>query len=218
MYIKSFCLGSICYLTMASLIHAGPANNASQHPFYFGATAGYGQTTWQGLVPPKHKQNIAMAISTPKEVDEGGTVWGLFAGYEFFPAFAVEAAYMHYPDAEVSFDDLSIFAYEHDGRTQFTTKAETISLMAKIMLPISSTNFRVYSSLGFAEMHRSDEVKTNWMASPTFGGGVNYDFSDHIMGEFGANYTAGKGQSELTPELDYFPFVYSIFFRLAYRI
>jgi hypothetical protein len=33
----------------------------------------------------------------------------------------------------------------------------------------------------------------------------------------GAVYSAGKGVSELNPVEDYFPFLYSVFIRLAYR-
>lgn len=78
--------------------------------------------------------------------------------------------------------------------------------------------FNVDEALGLAEVHRSDEINTHWIGSPAFGAGLNYNFTDHIMGEFGANYTAGKGKSELNPVEDYFPFIYSVFFRLTWRM
>jgi opacity protein-like surface antigen len=93
-----------------------------------------------------------------------------------------------------------------------------ISLMAKIMMVIPRSDIRIYSSFGFAEVHRSDEISDHWTGSPTFGAGLNYNLNKHIMAELGANYTAGKGQSELSPVDDYFPFVYSVFLRLAYRL
>ncbi|MFI4919668.1 MAG: hypothetical protein ACHP65_08950, partial [Legionellales bacterium] len=38
---------------------------AFQHPFYVGAIAGAGSTTWEGLVPSHENQNMAINISTP---------------------------------------------------------------------------------------------------------------------------------------------------------
>lgn len=191
--------------------------NKFQYPFYVGITGGYGRTTWQGLVPPEEEQNVAMDISTPKYVTEGGALWGLFAGYELLPYFALEAAYMHYPNAKVSFDVDSIFAFENEGLTYFITKTETISLMGKLMVFIPCSDIRAYSSLGVAGVHRSDQLNDHWVASPTFGAGFNYNFTPHMMGELGAVYTAGRGQAELNPVQDYFPFLYSVFLRLAYR-
>jgi len=49
------------------------------------------------------------------------------------------------------------------------------------------------------------------------GGGFNYSFTEHLMAEFGFNFTAGYGESELNPANDYVPFLYSGFFSMAYR-
>lgn len=188
-----------------------------KYPFYVGVTGGYGATTWQGLVPPAKKQNPAMAMSTPTNVSEDGAVWGLFAGYELLPYFALEAAYMRYPDAKVSFDPSSMFTFEHDGLTSFTTKTEKYSLIAKVMLIVPRTTVRVFSGLGLSETHRYDMLNDHWIGTPTFTAGLNYNVTPHVMTELGADYTAGKGQSELDPIDDYFPFLYSVFLRLAYR-
>lgn len=217
MRIRSLYLVVLCYLLAVGIVHADTSSNKYKYPFYIGALGGYGWTTWQGLVPPENKQNIAIAMSTPKNVTEGGALWGLFAGYEFFPYFALEMAYMRYPNAKVSFDEDSIFTFEHDGLTSFTTKTETVSLMGKIMMFIPRTDIRAYSSLGLAEVHRSDEINEHWVGSPTFGAGFNYNATEHIMAELGAVYTAGKGVSELNPVEDYFPFIYSVFIKLAFR-
>ena len=58
----------------------------------------------------------------------------------------------------------------------------------------------------------------NRRVTPTFALGFNYNLSEHIMAELGANYTAGYGESELNPAKDYVPFLYSAFVQLAYRI
>ena len=86
------------------------------------------------------------------------------------------------------------------------------------MLVIPRTAIRAYSSAGAAEVHRWDEVNDNRRVTPTFGLGFNYNFTPHIMGELGANYTAGFGESELNPAEDYMPFLYSAFLRIGYRI
>lgn len=203
-------------LTLSSQAYAVDAN-IFHYPFYIGMTGGYGSTTWGGLVPSRRNQNVAISMSTPKYVNEGGAVWGLFAGYELLPYFGFEAAYQRYPNAKVTFDQMSLFTFEHNGITQFTTHTETYSLMAKILFVIPRTFFRVYSSAGAAEVHRSDQINDHWRMSPAFGLGVNYNFTEHIMAEFGGNYTAGFGESELSPAEDYFPFLYSFFVRLAYR-
>jgi len=207
----------VCYFLLFSNTYADVANHQFKYPFYLGVTGGYGWTTWQGLVPEGKKKNFAMAMSTPKNVTENGGLWGLFAGYEFLPSFALEVVYLRYPNAKIEFDLDSIFSFEHDDLTIFTTRTETIGLMGKIMMTIPCSDIRVYSSFGYSEVHRSDAVKDNWVGSPSFGAGLNYNFTPHIMGELGGIYTAGKGESELSPAEDYFPFMYAVFLRLAYR-
>lgn len=192
-------------------------NSKFNYPFYVGVTGGYGATTWEGLVPSEKNQSVALSMSTPTSVTEGGTVWGVFAGYEFIPYFALEANYMRYPNAKVNFDPDSLFSFEHEGFTDLSTHTETAALMGKIMLIIPTTTIRAYSSAGVAGVHRWDQISDRWRVTPTFGLGFNYNFTPHIMSELGASYTAGYGTSELSPAENYMPFLYSIFLRLAYR-
>lgn len=192
-------------------------NSVSQYPFYAGITLGYGSTTWGGLVPPPNKQNMAMAISTPIYVNEGGFVGGLFAGYEIIPAFAIEASYLRYPNAKVTFDDTSLFTLDHVGEEDLITHTEVLTFMGKIMLFIPCTSIRAYSSFGAAEIHRWDELRDHHKVTPTFGLGLNYNFTPHVMGQFGIDYVAGHGESELDPCSSYMPFLYSAFFQMAYR-
>src|SRR5262249_34694682 len=150
-----------------------------------------------------NKQNMAMAISTPIYVNEGGLVGGIFAGYEIIPTFAVEANYMRYPDAKVTFDDTSLFTLDHEGAEDLITHTEIFSFMGKIMLIIPCTTIRAYSSFGAAEIHRWDELRDHNKVTPTFGLGLNYNFTPHVMSEFGINYVAGHGESELDPSSSY---------------
>jgi hypothetical protein len=84
------------------------------------------------------------------------------------------------------------------------------------MLIIPNSNFRVFSSAGVTKLHRQDIIMDDWRLTPNFGVGVNYHLSEHLMAELNGNYTAGFGESQLNPTDTYFPFLYSLTFRLAY--
>lgn len=189
----------------------------SKHPLYVGIIGGFGSTTWQGLVPNKKNQNVALNMSTPINAKEGGAAWGALVGYEFSPYFAIEANYMRYPDSIVYFDEFSLFSFTHDGETSFKTKTDSISLMGKIMLLIPNSNFKIYSSAGATNLYRKDMIVDDWRVSPTFGVGVIYNFTEHFMGELAGSYTTGFGESLLSPADTYFPFLYSITAHIAYR-
>ncbi|MCL9683476.1 outer membrane beta-barrel protein [Legionella maioricensis] len=191
-------------------------NDRFNHPFYVGALGGFGSTTWQGLVPSQINQNLAISMSTPVSAQEGGHVWGFLAGYEISPFFALEANYIHYPYANIIFESFSLFSFNHNGLTKFTTNTEVLSLMGKVMLIIPDTKMRLYSSAGAANLHREDMVVDDWRLSPAFGVGLNYHIAEHLMGELGFHYTAGYGESQLNPADTYFPFIYSVTLRLAY--
>lgn len=190
--------------------------NSSKHPFYFGTIAGYGSTTWTGLVP-FDMDNLAMKLSTPIKVEEGGSVWGFLTGYEFNSFFALEASYMNFPESDLYFDAMSLFSMDHDMQQFLSTKTETVSLMAKLMIPVAQSKVRVFSSVGAAGVHRRDILIHDWHAGPTFSAGINYNFVEHIMGEIAANFTAGYGESEINPINSYIPFLYSVAAHLIYR-
>jgi opacity protein-like surface antigen len=192
--------------------------NKPLHPFYVGATGGYGETTWGQLVSDNSDDSPALDMSAPINASEGGLVWGVYGGYEFIRAFALEASYMRYPTASIQFSPLSFFSFFHDGRTSFSSKTESVSLVAKVMVPIPCSSFRLYSTFGAAGVHRDDVAANVWRLSPQFGAGLNYDITDRTMLELGTEYVAGYGQSELEPATHYIPFLYSGFLRIAYRI
>lgn len=191
-------------------------NNPFRYPFYIGLSAGRGETTWSGLVPPPGRQNAAMSLSVPLSVNEGGFIGGAVIGYEFTPYFALEASYTRYPDAKVTFDKDSIFAWDYN-ETDLVTKTHSYNVMAKIHLVLPNTKVRFFSSFGPALTHRSDELRERNRVTPAFGAGVNYILDPHIMAELAFNYTAGYGESELDPSWDYMPFLASGFVRISYR-
>ncbi|TAL64220.1 MAG: hypothetical protein EPN84_03750 [Legionella sp.] len=186
------------------------------HSLYIGALGGYGSTTWEGMVPALQNQNSALSMSTPISADEGGGVWGFFTGYEFSDFFAVEVSYINYPNAVITFDTMSLFSFDHNDQTSFSTDTETVNIMGKVMLQVPKTKFRIYSSAGVANVHREDMISNQWHPGPTFGVGINYKFNEHVMAEVNGNYTAGFGESQLNPADTYIPFLYTGNFRLAF--
>lgn len=190
--------------------------SASHHPIYMGVETGYGSTTWGYLVAPD--ENAALSFTTPIAVSEGGTIWGLLLGYEFSPNFGLEGSYTHYPNAKIHFDESSMFAYDNDDLTEFTTETETVSIIGKFMLYIPKTQIRAVSSFGIANIHREDMVYENWTLSPKFGVGLNYNLNTHLMVEVGINYTAGYAVTELEPTDDFTPFLYSGYLHLNWRV
>lgn len=200
---------------------SAPNTDFIKYHWYAGGLAGFGTTTWAALIPTASSNALEdelLAVSTPIGVSEGGAIYGGMAGYEFNPYFALEAAYMHYPDSIVRFDPVfSIFASDY-GVSQFTTQTETVNLLAKVMLFVPGTNgVRFYSGIGGAGVHRKDILIDGWKLTPSFALGFNYNFTDHIMAELAGTFTAGYGGSRLNPAEIYFPFLYSGLAKLAYR-
>ena len=108
-------LSGLCILSLLFLSQATNAEGMPTHkPFYVGFLAGFGSTTWDGLVPTSSNQGNAMVLSTPIGVNEGGGVWGVVAGYVISSSFSLEANYTKYQQARVYFDHDSLFAYFHD--------------------------------------------------------------------------------------------------------
>lgn len=185
--------------------------------FYVGINAGYGSTTWDGLVPSPKNKNEVICISAPTEAVEGGVLWGVLAGVEFNPYLALEATYQQYPHAKIIFEETSLFAYDHHEHKGLTSDTDSISLVAKVMTFIPNTCARIFSGVGLAVTHRDDIVYDRRKIKPTFVFGANFTADRHWMLEVGVTYTAGDGQAELDPVKDYVPFLYSAGVRLDYR-
>lgn len=211
-----FSLLFLMFALFASLpSQASITSDKYSHPFYVGMMGGWGSTTWSGLVPKD--PNAALNLSVPTGSDEGGSAWGLFVGSEIIPQFAVEASYMHYPNATLTFDPMSLFTFDH-GIQQMTTRTERVAVTGRFLVEIPHVNgLRAYATAGAGEIHRSDDVMDTWRLSPVFGAGISYVVTPHAMLELGTEYVAGYGQSELDPAEHFIPFLYSAFARLAYR-
>ncbi|WP_367606175.1 outer membrane beta-barrel protein [Legionella sp. W05-934-2] len=208
----------LIFLGIQGPINAKDARTSENHRFYFGVLGGAGSTTWRGLVPNLENQNMALSISTPIEAKEGGAVWGGFVDYELSPYFAMEANYIRFPNATVTFDPWSLFAFNNHGQTQLTTKTDTLSVLAKVMMKIANSNWRLYSGAGVSRLHRRDFVVDKSSYSPTFIVGMNTPIHPHFLAEISGQYTAGYGESNLNPSDTYMPFLYAIMVKLAYVV
>lgn len=208
--ILTFCFSLSCFADYKTTIEE---NN---HPFYIGVRGGYASTTWANLVPKD--MNEALSTSIPIRVSEGGSAWGFYGGYQVIPTFAVELSYMNYPTANLYFDPDSFFTFQHDGITELRTHTSRIGLLCKFMLAIPHTPLKAFSGFGPAEVHRRDAIVDRWRLSPLFGAGFTLDINPHLTAELGTEYVAGYGLSELDPANHYFPFLYSVFLGVAYRV
>lgn len=194
------------------------ASERVENPWFVGGVLGGGSTTWKGLVPETSKQNAAINLSTPIDVQEGGFVWGIAAGVEAFKNFQLQFDYMDYPDATINFDPDSIYSIDHDGATSLKSSTYSWSIQGKFLVPWRDTNLKPFASGGVAWIARRDELLQENLVSPVFGIGLNYTFTKNIMAEVAFTYTSGYGQSELSPADDYIPFLYAVFGRVYLRL
>lgn len=221
---NSMRLWRIVALIIAFFFHAtAAATNTLEgvswwHHFYVGLTSGYGSTTWNQITPSRNNQINAMLLSTPIHAEEGGFTVGALIGYEILPEFALELTYMRFPDATVFFSPLSLFTFDHNGMTQFTTRTDVFILVGKFMVKIPRTKLHVFSSVGPALLHRFDIIENRYRASPAFTAGFNYPLSAHVTAEISFDYVAGYGESELDPVQDYMPFLYAGMFTVTYKL
>lgn len=185
----------------------------SKYPFYFGGIVGFGNTNWDGLVDPD-AINDGSDISTPVKATGTGIDWGLMAGYEFNRYFAIQANYEHYPTSRIFFDQYNSYFVNPEI---MESQTETYSGVAKFMVPIFNTGFRLFSDVGPAYTYRTDSLEDMGHWAAQFGGGLNYNISPRFLAELNFNYTTGNGASNTTPVDNYMPFLYSINFGLAYR-
>lgn len=187
----------------------------NRNPLYLGGTIGYGNTNWDGLVDPNGAQD-GSDTATPIKAEDDGAVWGFFAGYEFSPHFALEGTYQHYPTSDIFFDAGN--RYNPGTAFDFESETKAYTLISKFMVPIWHTGVRVFGDMGPAYMYRSDMFEDVGRWAATFGGGLNYDITNHLLAELNFVYITGNGKANSSPVLSYMPFLYSVNVGLALRL
>lgn len=197
--------------------------------FYLGAITGYGSTDWGMLVincDPKDIQCDAtmrdiLAESAPKAAGDDGAVWGVTAGYEVNPTWAMEASYIRFPTTLIHIKPNSFFyntAFPNDIAANFSTETWGFIFVGKFMTQIGHSGIRGFANAGLDVTHRKDIYTNASKISATFGAGLNYVFKSDVMLELFFQYIAGYGQSNEIPIVYYMPFLYTVGIKMMYRI
>ncbi len=218
---KSLCLIFALLSQLASagsLLATGP---------YVGLLTGYGSTTWQELVGT----DTASWASTPNSAKEGGLLWGLVLGYDFNPHIGIELAYLHLPQAAITFDPNSASHYVWDDNvTAMNTQTEAVALSTQIYAPLSK-RWRIFAKIGVEATHRHDHVtamrdptqpaatslaRFSWRIGAVFGGGLRYTMSRRWSTQVGFDYLTGYAESNTNPVYTYDPFIYAGYINFSY--
>lgn len=178
--------------------------------FYAGGAIAYGQTTWHELT----SDDFAVEVSAPKEAVDFGSTWGGFMGYQFDTSFALEAVYMRYPNTRITFNGFSFYY----PLTEMLSRTQVYSLIAKFLIPLVNARINAFLHAGIAVTRRSDVLAKVNRVGPTFGVGFMCNASRRVITEFGFEYYVGYGKAERRPADDYVPFLFSVYFRLGYRL
>lgn len=214
---KTLCFLTACILLPAFLAGKAYATRKPQYQhFYFGGAVAYGKTTWPKLVD--NEQNVLfqrlVEQSVPKSVVDSGVTWGGFIGYRFDKNFAAEATYMRYPNSRITFNEDTLYY----PLTEFISRTQAYSLIGKFLYPLFNSRVDAFADAGVGFIRRSDVLEKTTRVTPTFGVGLACNVSKHVMTEVGFKYYAGYGKSEIRPVKDFVPFIYSVYFRLGYRL
>lgn len=195
------------------------------HRFYFGSIVGYGSTDWNMMVMKCGADHPfcsadTVGLSAPLDADgDSGMVWGATIGYEVKPSWAIETSYMRFPATSIKLGDTwNFYMEENHNTTQFSSETWAMFAVAKFMTQIANTGFRGYANAGIDFTARNDVLTDTIHVNPTFGLGINYVFPSNFMLELGFQYMAGYGAANEVPADNYIPFLYSIAFKLLYRI
>ena len=207
---KAFALCS-ALLSLFPISNAYATHKNFHYPhFYLGGAIAYGETTWPKLA----SDNRWVENSVPKTAVDFGSTWGGFLGYQFDTAFAVEAIYMRYPNSRITFIPLNFY----NPLTEFVTRTQVYSLIGKFLYPLANARINAFIHAGVAFTHRNDVLAKVTRVAPTFGVGFMCNVSQRVITELGFEYYVGYGRSELRPVNNYVPFLFSVYFRLGYRL
>jgi opacity protein-like surface antigen len=201
---------------------------ANGYPWYIGASLGYGDTDWAELVSNEAGVNSAV----PTAASDSGFAYSFLTGYNFSPNFAIQLTYDRFPSAVMKFESDSN-AY---NLLSMRSSTYSLDLIAKLMVPISTTRFKVYTGIGPEIMHRKDydlqplsqdnlnpfenifSGETEWNLGAVFVGGFEYDIGQRWFADLGFKFFTGNGKASSLPVQAYVPFVYTVMFTLAYRL
>ena len=175
-------------ITVATLLGAGglaSAQAAGNDGWYGGLDLGRSnQRLGGGQIDSALGQQ---GLTTSSSMDEHATAWGLFAGYQFNPYFAVEGGYVNLGKFDYSstasapaadtvtghfgvqgVDAAAVGLVPFGARQQWAAYGKAGLLYAKSTLDASST--------GAVAASDAD----HWSTSPLLGAGINYDLTRNV--------------------------------------
>lgn len=201
----------------AEEVVSAPFDDFKSLPFYVGGGIGYGSTDW-APVSSAHASFIPLEFELPLEAKDSGLLKTLFFGYHVLPQIAIEARYQRYPMTTVYFSKLAEKEYpELAGSTHMDSDTSSLALIAKYFVQFSPQyKITSYADLGGTYIFRQDLIAKISRLTPTFGLGVNYNFTPSIQSAIEFNYTAGYDTAVENPVRSYIPFLYAVEFRLIY--
>jgi hypothetical protein len=177
--------------------------------FYGGLIGGYADIDWSSVIA----QDQATLATNPTTADGTGALFGGDIGYQFGPHFALELEYIQMPNSYLQFSSLARATY---GTTSTTAQMDFAALMLKFMAPISNSNFSLFTDVGAAYQHLSDDTADTGTFAPTFGAGATYHINEHWFTTFSFQYATGYGESIALPMTEYIPEIYAYTFGLNY--
>tara|TARA_R110000868_G_scaffold410505_1_gene698746 strand:- start:33607 stop:34332 length:726 start_codon:yes stop_codon:yes gene_type:complete len=230
-HIYLFCfllsLMSIAYADDSNVSGVTATHEWPKLNFYVGFGMGVGTTDWSQLVD--HDYDPLVDLSAPTSVNSGGMTTDLFVGYKILDRFAIEARYVHYPQASIHFrhvnmheilpiDPIPTPVPNPYGLYDFSTDTNSVAIVGKFYVPIVKRwHLRAFADVGINYTQRKDiMVGTQGDYMPTFGGGIVWRFAPRFQTSFEFQYAVGDGASTFDPVKQFMPFLYNADLRLAY--
>jgi opacity protein-like surface antigen len=161
---------------ITSIFFIGAAD-AAKKGAYVGANIGY--------------SNLSNFTDARKE-NEGGVGGGVFAGYNFNQYIGIEAGFRKYADTNYQVNDWDVITFNY--------MMHSFTLVAKAYMPLGSSPFNLYFSLGLAGVYGKAIFKlfdAKFTSSrtelvSTGGIGVSYDINSYLTAGFDYSGTQGK--------------------------
>lgn len=215
---------TIAIASISSVFIAANAN-AAVNGAYAGGTLGWGtihQSTFNNSnAPTNTASGDGITESQSTSSNEGGFAGRIFGGYQFTRNFAAELGYTRFHNANST--QSSIITDDEGTSSQTlasTIRTEAVDLVAKGILPLQNC-FSLYGKLGAAYLHATNTITLNTVDPvegnesgrfsgsankiyPTFGAGVAYDITPHIVADASWNHIQKIGGSSSFSNTDLF--------------
>ena len=179
------------------------------HFFYGGLIGGYADIDWSSVIA----QDKATYATNPTQADGNGALFGGNIGYQFNKYFALELEYIQMPTSYLDFNPAARITY---GTTSTNAQMNFAAFIVKFMAPLGKSDFSVFTDVGPAYQHLSDDITDTGTFAPTFGAGLNYKINEHWFSTMAFQYATGYGESIALPMTEYIPEIYAYTFSINY--